>query len=230
MTGVEKREEDLLISLEPAQGGPAETLMADVVLVAVGRRPYTEGLGLERVGIAPDEKGRIPVSLGFKTVVPGIFAIGDVIAGPMLAHKTTLDGVRCVEGIAGRYAGVDYNTVPAVIYTSPEVASVGKTEEELNAASVEYKVGKFPFSANSRARCNGDTTGLTKLLADAKTDRLLGAHIIGPDAGTMIHEAVLAMEFGGTTEDLTLTTHAHPTLPESLKEAALALLGQGLHI
>ncbi len=230
VTGVEKREEDLLISLEPAQGGPAETLMADVVLVAVGRRPYTEGLGLERVGIAPDEKGRIPVSLGFKTVVPGIFAIGDVIAGPMLAHKTTLDGVRCVEGIAGRYAGVDYNTVPAVIYTSPEVASVGKTEEELNAASVEYKVGKFPFSANSRARCNGDTRGLTKLLADAKTDRLLGAHIIGPDAGTMIHEAVLAMEFGGTTEDLTLTTHAHPTLPESLKEAALALLGQGLHI
>jgi len=162
--------------------------------------------------------------------VPGIYAIGDVIAGPMLAHKTTLDGVRCVEGIAGRYPGVDYNTVPSVIYTSPEVASVGKTEEELKTAGVEYKSGSFPFVANSRARCNGDTRGLTKLLADAKTDRLLGAHIIGPDAGTMIPEVVLAMEYGGTTEDIALTTHAHPTLPESIKEAALVLLGQGMHI
>jgi dihydrolipoamide dehydrogenase len=230
VTAVEKRTDDLLVSLEPAKGGESETLDADVVLVAVGRRPYTEGLGLEPVGITLDEKGRIPVSAGFKTAVSGIYAIGDVIAGPMLAHKTTLDGVRCVEGISGRHAGVDYNTVPAVIYTSPEVASVGKTEEELKAAGVEYKAGSFPFSANSRARCNGDTRGLTKLLADANTDRLLGAHIIGPDAGTMIHEAVLAMEYGGATEDLALTTHAHPTLPESLKEAALVLLGQGMHI
>lgn len=230
VTGVEKRPDDLLISLDPAKGGATETLTADVVLVAVGRRPYTEGLGLDRVGITLDSKGRIPVELGFKTNVAGIYAIGDVIAGPMLAHKTTLDGVRCVEGIAGRYAGVDYNTVPAVIYTSPEVASVGQTEEELKRDGVDYKSGTFPFLANSRARCNGDTRGLTKLLADAKTDRLLGAHIIGPDAGTMIHEAVLAMEYGGTTEDIALTTHAHPTLPESLKEAALVVLGQGMHI
>jgi dihydrolipoamide dehydrogenase len=230
VTGVEKRAADLLISVEPAIGGAIETLDADVVLVAVGRKPYTEGLGLDRVGITLDPKGRVPVELGFKTAVSGIYAIGDVIAGPMLAHKTTLDGVRCVEGIAGRYPGVDYNTVPAVIYTSPEVASVGKTEEELKAAGIDYKSGTFPFLANSRARCNGDTRGLTKLLADAKTDRLLGAHIIGPDAGTMIHEAVLAMEYGGTTEDIALTTHAHPTLPESLKEAALVLLGQGMHI
>lgn len=230
VTRVEKRPDDLLIAIEPSNGGATETLAADVVLVAVGRRPYTDGLGLDQVGVLLDPKGRIPVELGFKTVVPGIYAIGDVIAGPMLAHKTTLDGVRCVEGIAGRYPGVDYNTVPAVIYTSPEVASVGKTEEELKAAGVDYKSGTFPFLANSRARCNGDTRGLTKLLADAKTDRLLGAHIIGPDAGTMIHEAVLAMEYGGTTEDIALTTHAHPTLPESLKEAALVLLGQGMHI
>lgn len=230
VTGVEKRSENLTVSVEPASGGAAETLVADVVLVAVGRRPYTEGLALERVGITPDEKGRIPVGLGFKTQVPGIYAIGDVIAGPMLAHKTTLDGVRCVEGITGRYPGVDYNTVPAVIYTSPEVASVGQTEEQLKAAGIEYKAGTFPFLANSRARCNGDTRGITKLLADAKTNRLLGAHIIGPDAGTMIPEAVLVMEYGGTAEDIALTTHAHPTLPESLKEAALVLLGQGMHI
>ena len=230
VTSVEKRPDDLLVSVEPAQGGETGTLTADVVLVAVGRRPYTDGLELERVGITLDPKGRIPVELGFKTQVSGIYAIGDVIAGPMLAHKTTLDGVRCVEGIAGRYAGVDYNTVPAVIYTSPEVASVGQTEEQLKAAGVEYKSGTFPFLANSRARCNGDTRGITKLLADANTDRLLGAHIIGPDAGTMIPEAVLLMEYGGTTEDLALTTHAHPTLPESLKEAALVLLGQGMHI
>ena len=230
VTGVEKRDADLLISVEPAKGGATETLDADVVLVAVGRKPYTEGLGLDRMGITLDPKGRIPVELGFKTAVSGIYAIGDVIAGPMLAHKTTLDGVRCVEGIAGRYPGVDYNTVPAVIYTSPEVASVGKTEEELKAAGIDYKSGTFPFLANSRARCNGDTRGLTKLLADAKTDRLLGAHIIGPYSGTMILEAVLAMEYGGTTEDIALTTHAHPTLPESLKEAALVLLGQGMHI
>lgn len=230
VTGVEKRADNLLISIEPAKGGATETLEADVVLVAVGRKPYTDGLGLEQVGLTPDSKGRIPVEVGFRTAVPGIYAIGDVIAGPMLAHKTTLDGVRCVEGIAGRYPGVDYNTVPSVIYTSPEVASVGKTEEELKAAGVEYMSGSFPFVANSRARCNGDTRGLTKLLADAKTDRLLGAHIIGPDAGTMIPEVVLAMEYGGTAEDIALTTHAHPTLPESIKEAALVLLGQGMHI
>lgn len=230
VTGAEKRRDDLLVSLEPSKGGETETMTADVLLVAVGRRPYTDGLGLERVGIKLDEKGRIPVETGFKTGTPGICAIGDVIAGPMLAHKTTLDGVRCVEGIAGRDASVDYNRVPEVIYTSPEVASVGKTEEELKAAGVAYKSGTFPFTANSRARCNGDTRGLTKILADAQTDQLLGVHIIGPDAGTIIHEAVLAMEFGGASEDFALTTHAHPTLPESLKEAALVLLGQGMHI
>lgn len=230
VSAVERRTEDLLLSLTSSTGGGDETMSADVVLVAVGRRPHTAGLDLPRVGITLDEKGRIPVTAGFRTAAEGVFAIGDVIAGPMLAHKTTLDGVRCVEGIAGRAAPVDYATVPAVIYTSPEVASVGKTEEELKAEGVDYKVGTFPFSANSRARCNGDTQGLTKILADAQTDRLLGVHILGPDAGTMIHEAVVAMEFGGAAEDLALTTHAHPTLPESLKEAALVLLGRGMHI
>lgn len=230
VTSAERTMEQVELSIEPANGGPSEILKADVVLVAIGRRPFTERLALDGVGVLVDERGRIPVGLGFTTNVPGIYAIGDVIPGPMLAHKTTLDGVRCVEGIAGQYPGVDYDLVPAVIYTSPEVASVGKTEEELKATGVAYKVGTFPFTANSRARCNGDTRGMTKLLADPSTGRLLGAHVIGPDAGTMIAEAVLAMEFGGTAEDLALTVHAHPTLPESIKEAALVLRGQGMHI
>lgn len=230
VTRAQKQASIVTIAVEPAAGGAEETLEAEVVLVAVGRRPNTEGLGLERIGLKLDEKGRIPVGAGFATEVPGVFAVGDVIPGPMLAHKTTLDGVSCAEGLAGNYSAVDYGKVPAVIYTSPEVATVGKTEDGLKSAGTPYKAGVFPFTANSRARCNGDTRGLTKILAHAETDEVLGVHIIGPDAGTMIPEAVLALEFKATSEDLALTVHAHPTLPESIKEAALVLLGRGLHI
>lgn len=230
VTEARQRDGSVVITVEPAAGGSSETLEADVVLVAVGRRPYTEGLGLDVIGLTPDDRGRIPVQHGFVTDVPGVYAVGDVIPGPMLAHKTTLDGVTCIEGIAGRHAGVDYNTLPEVIYTTPAVASVGQTEEELKASGVDYKVGKFPFTAVSRARCNGDTRGLAKILADTRTNRILGVHIFGTDADLMIPEAVLAMEFGATTEDLALTVHAHPTLPEVLKEAALVELGQAMHI
>ena len=230
VTRADKHPDRVTVQVEPAAGGDEETLEADAVLVAVGRRPYTEGLGLETIGLKLDAKGRIPVKEGFATEVAGVYAVGDVIPGPMLAHKTTLDGVACAEGLAGGYASVDYNKVPAVIYTSPEVATVGQTEEQLKEAGVPYKSGVFPFSANSRARCNGDVRGLTKILAHAETDAVLGVHIIGPDAGTMIPEAVLAMEFGGSSEDLALTVHAHPTLPESIKEAALVLQGRAMHI
>ena len=230
VTRADKQSDRVVVHVEPAAGGIQETLEAEVVLVAVGRRPFTEGLGLETIGLKLDSKGRVPVKDGFATDVAGVHAVGDVIPGPMLAHKTTLDGVACAEGLAGGYARVDYNKVPAVIYTSPEVATVGQTEEQLKEAGVPYKSGVFPFTANSRARCNGDTRGLTKILADAETDRVLGVHIIGPDAGTMIPEAVLAMEFGGSSEDLALTVHAHPTLPESIKEAALVLRGRAMHI
>lgn len=226
----EKTADSVTLRVEPAAGGNEESLEADVVLVAVGRRPFSDGLGLEKIGVELDAKGRIPVGAGFVTNIAGVYAVGDVIPGPMLAHKTTLDGVMCAEGLSGRSAMVDYNTVPAVIYTSPEVASVGQTEEQLKAAGVAYKSGVFPFSVNSRARCNGDTRGLVKILAHAQTDVVLGVHIIGPDAGTMIPEAVLAMEFGATSEDLALTVHAHPTLPESIKEAALVLQGHAMHI
>lgn len=230
VTGAEKHPDGVVVHIEPAAGGDPETLEADTVLVAVGRRPFTQGLGLEVIGLKIDAKGRIPVKDGFATEIPGVYAVGDVIPGPMLAHKTTLDGVSCAEGLAGGYALVDYNKVPSVIYTSPEVATVGQTEEQLKEAGVPYKSGVFPFSANSRARCNGDAPGLTKILAHAETDAVLGVHIIGPDAGTMIPEAVLAMEFGGTSEDLAYTVHAHPTLPESIKEAALVLQGHAMHI
>ena len=230
VTRADRHSDRVVAHLEPAAGGDEETLDADAVLVAVGRRPYTDGLGLEIIGLNLDAKGRIPVKEGFATEVPGVYAIGDVIPGPMLAHKTTLDGVACAEGLAGGFALVDYNKVPAVIYTSPEVATVGQTEEQLKEAGVPYKSGVFPFSANSRARCNGDVRGLTKILAHAETDAVLGVHIIGPDAGTMIPEAVLAMEFGGSSEDLARTVHAHPTLPESIKEAALILQGHAMHI
>ena len=230
VTRAEKRSDRVVLHVAPAAGGAEETLDADVVLVAVGRRPYTDGLGLDKIGLKIDRKGRIPVKEGFATEVPGVYAVGDVIPGPMLAHKTTLDGVACAEGLAGGYAGVDYGKVPAVIYTSPEVATIGKTEEELKADGIDYKSGVFPFTANSRARCNGDTRGLTKIVAHARTDAILGVHIIGPDAGTMIPEAVVAMEFGGSAEDLARTVHAHPTLPESIKEAALILQGHAMHI
>jgi dihydrolipoamide dehydrogenase len=218
------------LTLEPAAGGAREELKSDVVLVAIGRRPYTEGLGLEAAGIAVDNKGRITVDQGFATNVPGVYAIGDVIAGPMLAHKASEEGVALAERLAGQRGQVNYEAIPAVIYTWPEVASVGRGEEELKAAGIAYKTGKFPFSANARARANADTEGFVKILADAKSDRVLGVHIIGPDAGTLIAEAALALEYGASAEDIARTCHAHPTLNEAVKEAALAVAGHPLHI
>jgi dihydrolipoamide dehydrogenase len=230
VTGAKKANGAVTLTLEPAKGGPAETIEADAVLVAIGRRPYVEGLGLEAVGVALDERGRVKTDGHFATSVPGIYAIGDVIAGPMLAHKAEEEGVAIAEILAGQAGHVNYDTVPGVVYTWPEVATVGKTEEELKTANVAYAVGKFPFLANSRARASGDSEGFVKLLADAKTDRLLGAHIIGPDAGTLIHECVMAMEFGGSAEDVARAFHAHPTLNEAVKEAALAVAGRPIHI
>ena len=218
------------LALESVQGGAREELTADVVLVAVGRRPYTDGLGLEAAGVALDDKKRVRVDAQFRTNVAGIYAIGDVIAGAMLAHKAEDEGSAVAEIIAGQKPHIDYDAVPAVIYTHPEVASVGKSEEDLKAAGVAYSVGKFPFTANGRARCNGDTEGFVKILADAKTDRMLGAHIIGADAGTMIAELALAMEYGASSEDIARTSHAHPTLPEAVKEAALAVAKRAIHI
>jgi len=213
----------LKAKVEPAAGGAAETLEADVVLVAIGRVPYTEGLGLETVGVNKDNRGRVMVDPHFKTSVEGIYAIGDVIAGPMLAHKGEEEGVAAAEIIAGQAGHVNYDVIPNVVYTKPEIASVGKTEEELKAAGVAYSIGKFPFSANARARANLATEGFVKILSDAKTDRVLGVHILGPDAETMIAEAAIAMEFGASSEDIARTCHAHPTLSEAVKEAALAV-------
>jgi dihydrolipoamide dehydrogenase len=230
VTGAKKANGGWSLSLEAAAGGKAEELPCDVVLVSVGRRPFTDGLGLETVGVKLDNKGRIMVDPQFATNVPGIYAIGDVIAGPMLAHKASEEGVVLVETLAGQRPHIDYDAIPAVIYTHPEVGSVGKTEEELKTAGVQYKVGKFPFSANGRARANADTEGFVKIIADKATDRVLGVHIIGADAGTMIAEAALAMEFGATSEDIARTVHAHPTLNEAVKEAALAVDGHPIHI
>jgi dihydrolipoamide dehydrogenase len=230
VTGAAPAGDEVSLTIEPAQGGAAESLTADVVLVAVGRRPNTEGLGLDAVGVALDERGRVRTDGGFRTNVEGIYAIGDVIAGPMLAHKASEEGVAVAELLAGEAGHVNYETVPGIVYTWPELAAVGSTEEDLKAAGVQYKVGRFPFTANSRARCNFDTDGLVKLIADARTDRLLGAHILGPDAGTLIHECVMAMEFGGSAEDVARAFHGHPTLNEAIKEAALAVAGEAIHI
>jgi dihydrolipoamide dehydrogenase len=218
------------LTLEPAAGGEPEELTADVVLLSIGRKPFTAGLGLTEVGVELDERQRVKVDSHFQTNVPGIYAIGDVIAGPMLAHKAEEEGVALAEHLAGQKPYVNYEAIPAVIYTFPEVASVGRTEEELKTAGIEYKVGKFPFMANSRARTNGDTDGFVKIIADAKTDRVLGVHIIGADAGTMIAEAALAMEYGASSEDIARTCHAHPTLSEAVKEAALAVAGRPINI
>ncbi len=226
-----KRGKDgVTLSLEPAQGGAREELATDVVLVAIGRRPYTDGLGLDEAGVAIDNKGRITVDGNFATSAKGVYAIGDVIAGPMLAHKASEEGVVLAELLAGQRSRVNYDAIPAVIYTWPEVASVGRSEEELKAASIACKTGKFPFTANARARANADTEGFVKIIADARSDRVLGVHIIGPDAGTMIAEAALAMEFGASAEDIARTCHAHPTLNEAIKEAALAVDGHPIHI
>ncbi|MDD2875918.1 MAG: dihydrolipoyl dehydrogenase [Acidiphilium sp.] len=230
VTGAVKTGSGVSLTLEPAKGGSAETLDADVVLVAIGRRAHTEALGLDAVGVAIDERGRVKTDGHFATNIPGIYAIGDVIAGPMLAHKAEEEGVALAELLAGQAGHVNYGAIPGVVYTWPEVASVGKTEEELKAEGAAYKVGKFPFMANGRARAMGDTDGFVKILADRTTDKLLGVHIIGPDAGTMIAELVLAIEFGASAEDIARTSHAHPTLNEAVKEAAMAVDGWAIHI
>ena len=217
------------LGVEPAAGGAAEQIEADVVLVAVGRVPYTQGLGLEKIGVKLDERGRIAVDGHFATNVPGIHAIGDVIRGPMLAHKAEDEGIAVAEIIAGQAGHVNYDVIPGVVYTAPEVAAVGRTEEELKAAGIDYKAGKFLFLANGRAKANQTTDGFVKVLADAKTDRVLGVHVIGPMAGELIHEAAVLMEFGGSAEDLARTCHAHPTLSEAVKEAAMAVAGRAIH-
>lgn len=229
VTGAKKTKTKITVTAEPSKGGEEKTIDCDAVLVAIGRKPYTEGLGLEEAGVQLDERGRIQTDAHFKTSAPGVYAIGDVIAGPMLAHKAEEEGVAVAEMIAGLPGHVNYETVPGIIYTWPEVASVGRTEEELKEAGVAYKVGKFPFTANGRARAMMATDGFVKILADAATDRLLGAHIIGPNAGDMIHEAVITMEFGGSAEDLARSFHGHPTVNEAVKEAALAVHGRPIH-
>ncbi|XP_011179049.1 dihydrolipoyl dehydrogenase, mitochondrial [Zeugodacus cucurbitae] len=213
---------NVTVSVENAKSGEKQDISCDALLVSVGRRPYTEGLGLEAVGIVKDDKGRVPVNSNFQTVVPNIYAIGDCIHGPMLAHKAEDEGIICVEGILGGHVHIDYNCVPSVVYTHPEVAWVGKSEEQLKQEGVEYKVGKFPFLANSRAKTNNETDGFVKVLADKATDRVLGTHIIGPSAGELINEAVLAMEYGAAAEDVARVCHAHPTCAEALREANVA--------
>jgi len=230
VVGIDGKGKSLKLTLEPAKGGKAETLECDVVLVAVGRVPNTQGLGLGDVGVKTDNRGRVIVDDKFATSVPVIYAIGDVIKGPMLAHKAEEEGVALAELLAGQVGHVNYEVIPSVIYTAPEVASVGKTEEELKEAGIAYHVGKFPFTANGRAKVNRTTEGFVKVLADADTDRVLGVHIIGADAGTMIAEAAVLMEFGGSAEDLARICHAHPTLNEAVKEAALAVDKRPIHM
>ncbi|WP_337269349.1 dihydrolipoyl dehydrogenase [Oryzifoliimicrobium ureilyticus] len=230
VTGVEKTANGAKVRFEPVKGGDAQEIEADVVLVATGRKPYTAGLGLEEVGVALDNRGRVEIDGHYRTNVPGIYAIGDVVKGPMLAHKAEDEGVALAEILAGQHGHVNYDVIPGVVYTQPEVAAVGKTEEELKAAGVAYKVGKFPFTANGRARAMQATDGFVKILSDKQTDRLLGAHIIGFGAGEMIHEAAVVMEFGGSAEDLGRTCHAHPTMSEAVKEAALAAFFKPIHM
>jgi dihydrolipoamide dehydrogenase len=230
VTAVDGSGNRLKAKVEPASGGTAEAIEADVVLVSVGRVPYSNGLGLDEVGVKKDNRGRVVVDGHFASNVPGIYAIGDVIAGPMLAHKAEDEGVAVAEIIAGQAGHVNYDVIPNVVYTYPEIASVGKSEEELKAAGVAYTAGKFPFTANGRAKVNLQTEGFVKILADAKTDRVLGVHIMGPDAGNMIAEAAVAMEFGAAAEDIARTCHAHPTLTEAVKEAALAVGKRSIHM
>jgi len=230
VTGVDTSGKTLLARVEPAAGGKAETLEADVVLVCIGRVPYTDGLGLKEAGVALDNRGRIQIDAHFATSVKGVYAIGDVVAGPMLAHKAEDEGVAVAEILAGQAGHVNYDVIPGVVYTTPEISSVGKTEEELKQAGVAYTAGKFPFTANGRSKVNQTTEGFVKVLADAKTDRVLGVHIIGREAGEMIHEAAVLMEFGGSAEDLARTCHAHPTRSEAIKEAALAVGKRAIHM
>jgi dihydrolipoamide dehydrogenase len=230
VTGVGKTKKGASVTFEPVAGGESQTIDADVVLVATGRRAYTDSLGLSDAGVAVDDRGRVNVDEHFQTNVPGIYAIGDVIRGPMLAHKGEDEGVALAEILAGQAGHVNYDVIPSVVYTSPEVASVGKTEEELKKAGIDYKAGKFPFTANGRARAMLHTDGFVKILADKKTDRVLGVHILGFGAGEMIHEVAVLMEFGGSSEDLARTCHAHPTMSEAVKEAALATFFKPIHM
>jgi dihydrolipoamide dehydrogenase len=229
VTKVETGKKGATVTVEPAAGGEAKTLSADIVLVAIGRRPNTDGLGLEGAGVAT-ERGRVVIDDHFKTNVAGIYAIGDVVRGPMLAHKAEDEGVAVAEIISGKHGHVNYDAIPGIIYTAPEVAAIGRTEEELKAAGVAYKVGKFPFTANGRARAMRHTDGFVKVLADAATDRVLGCHIIGPHAGDLVAEVTVLMEFGGSSEDLARTCHAHPTLSEAVKEAAMAVEKRQIHM
>ncbi len=230
VTAVSKKGTSASVTFEPVKGGDAQTLEADIVLISTGRRPYTKGLGLENAGVTLDEAGRVRVDHHYLTSIPGIYAIGDVIEGPMLAHKAEDEGVAVAEIIAGQAGHVNYDVIPGVVYTEPEVASVGKTEDELKKAGVDYESSKFPFSANGRARAMLATDGFVKILADKATDRVLGVHIIGKGAGEMIHEAAVLMEFGGSSEDLGRTCHAHPTMSEAVREAALGGFAKPIHM
>ena len=225
VVGVEKKKTGLAVTVEPAAGGEKSVIEADVILVAIGRRPYTENLGLEKIGVALDKRGRVITDAHYRTNVAGIYAIGDCREGPMLAHKAEEEAIAVAELIAGKAGHVNYDAIPSVIYTAPEVAAVGKTEEELKAEGRAYKVGKFPFTANARAKTIMATEGFVKLLADAKTDRILGCHILGPEAGNLLAEVVLAMEFGAASEDIARTCHSHPTLTEAVRQAAMAVEG-----
>jgi dihydrolipoamide dehydrogenase len=230
VTKAEQGGDGITLTVEPAKGGTAETLQADIVLVAIGRRPFVAGLGLDKAGVKLTERGRIAVDVHFQTSAPGIYAIGDVIDGPMLAHKASEDGVACVETLAGQKGHVNWELVPSIVYTQPEVAWVGKSEEQLKAAGVAYKIGKYPFTADPRSRANAHTEGFVKVLADKTTDRVLGVHIIGAEAGTMIAEAAIAMEFAASAEDIGRICHAHPTVNEAMKEAALAAWEKPIHL
>ncbi len=230
VTSANTRGDSVVLTLEPANGGATETITADVVLLAIGRHAYTEGLNLAAAGVETDERGRVKIGPHFETNVPGVYAIGDVVAGAMLAHKAEEEGVALAEILAGQAGHVNYGAIPSVVYTWPEAACVGQTEEEVRAAGIAYRVGKFPFTANGRARAMGSTEGFVKLIAEKTTDKLLGAHIIGPEAGTLIAECVTAIEFGASAEDVARICHAHPTLSEAVKEAALAADGRALHI
>ncbi len=230
VTGAKSTKTGVALSFEPVAGGKAETLDCDVVLLAIGRRPFSEGLGLDKIGVEMDKRGFVKIDANFKTNVDGIYAVGDVTGGMMLAHKAEEEGIAAVENMVGQSGHVNYAVIPGVVYTWPEVASVGRTEDALKKDGVKYKVGTFPFIANSRGRAIGETEGFVKVIADAVTDKVLGVHIVGPLAGDLISEAVAVMEFGGSAEDIARTCHAHPGLGEALKEAALAVAGRAIHM
>jgi dihydrolipoamide dehydrogenase len=230
VTGAKASKSGVKLEVEPAKGGDSETIDTDILLVSIGRRPYTKGLGLEDVGVKTSDRGVVEVNGNFETSVPGIYAIGDVIPGPMLAHKAEDEGVVLAEILAGESGHINYDAIPSVVYTFPEIAAIGKTEEVLKAEGIAYKVGKFPYMANGRARAINANEGFVKILADKKTDRVLGCHIFGAEAGTLIAEIALGMEFGASAEDIARTCHAHPTLNEVVKEAALNVDGRALHI